>query len=302
MFFFYIHGEKVLSPHPNIVRYECALHGLHNVYIITEGFQGDLFDFLADNAMKINANIAAVITRDILTALAHLAQHQIVHRDLKSENVLIQLRSNNLIVKLCDFGLSRHVESHEMLNDFCGSPGFYAPECVQKRPYDGYYADVFSCGCITLEMLVPQGFFSNIWLAAYSKHKEHKELIPFSNASEGSSKSAIPTAAQSILRSHTQQKSHNQKTVKTQPKLPNDNQEKSTEDMNLPLFLDAIRDAILASHMEIVLRYPHVMPLHEFITRVLHVQPTLRPKVRIMEGIHAFCIYCHCDNISVTKY
>jgi len=64
----------------------------------------DLFDFIEDNAQKLNTNIAAVIIRDVLTGLAHCAQNHIVHRDIKPENILIQLRSNNLIVKLCDFG------------------------------------------------------------------------------------------------------------------------------------------------------------------------------------------------------
>ena len=60
-----------------------ALHGIQNIYIITEGFKGDLFDFIEDNAQKLNSNIAAVIMRDVLTALAHCAQKQIVHRDIK---------------------------------------------------------------------------------------------------------------------------------------------------------------------------------------------------------------------------
>lgn len=57
-------------------------------------------------------------------------------------------------MKLIDFGLcTRAVTSQDhMLRDFCGSPGFFAPEILLSECYDGMKADVWSLGCILLEV------------------------------------------------------------------------------------------------------------------------------------------------------
>lgn len=58
------------------------------------------------------------------------------------------------LVKLVDFGLcTKAVTSeHDALRDFCGSPGFFAPEMLLADSYDGFKADVWSVGCILLEV------------------------------------------------------------------------------------------------------------------------------------------------------
>lgn len=57
-------------------------------------------------------------------------------------------------MKLIDFGLcTKAVTAHDpMLHDFCGSPGFFAPEILLSECYDGMKADVWSLGCILLEV------------------------------------------------------------------------------------------------------------------------------------------------------
>jgi serine/threonine protein kinase len=58
------------------------------------------------------------------------------------------------LVKLIDFGLcTKAVTSdYDALRDFCGSPGFFAPEMLLADSYDGFKADVWSVGCILLEV------------------------------------------------------------------------------------------------------------------------------------------------------
>ena len=53
------------------------------------------------------------------------------------------------IVKLCDFGLCATVHEGCMLNDFVGSPGFFAPELMMRRQYDGACADMWSIGAVS---------------------------------------------------------------------------------------------------------------------------------------------------------
>ena len=72
------------------------------------------------------------------------------------ENVLIagspRLKSR---VMLCDFGLCARMKPGQFkLSDFVGSPGFFAPEVLTDEPYDGRKIDVWSLGCVLLEMLL----------------------------------------------------------------------------------------------------------------------------------------------------
>lgn len=72
-----------------------------------------------------------------------------------SENILYNPESGpEHLVKLIDFGLcTKAVSSPDhMLHDFCGSPGFFAPEILLHECYDGMKADVWSLGCILLEV------------------------------------------------------------------------------------------------------------------------------------------------------
>ena len=72
-------------------------------------------------------------------------------------------------VVLCDFGLCARVSEGKLLDDFCGSPGFFAPEMFVHGSYDGKQADVWSIGCILLELLVGHDTFGECWMTAYSK-------------------------------------------------------------------------------------------------------------------------------------
>jgi serine/threonine protein kinase len=60
------------------------------------------------------------------------------------------------------------MEAHVELSDFCGSPGFFDPEMVIKGCYFGTDADIWSAGCVLLEMVVGHDIFIESWMHAYS--------------------------------------------------------------------------------------------------------------------------------------
>lgn len=94
----------------------------------------------------------------------------ICHRDLKPENILLTFDKELgkcIDLKLCDFGLAAKINSNNMLSDFCGSPGFFAPEMIVTGKYHGDKADIWSVGCILLEMLFGHRKFIDIWMLAY---------------------------------------------------------------------------------------------------------------------------------------
>ena len=72
---------------------------------------------------------------------------------------------------MCDFGLCADVSSGENLTDFVGSPCFFAPKILLDGSYDGRAADVWSLGCVMLEMLLGHAAFSQVWCPPYDQLK-----------------------------------------------------------------------------------------------------------------------------------
>ena len=90
-----------------------------------------------------------------------LSRHSVCHRDIKPENILVNDKDQ---IKIVDLGLSMKVTSVEPLQDFCGSPGFFAPELIMKDGYNGFAADAWSIGCVMMEMILGHDFFTNKWM------------------------------------------------------------------------------------------------------------------------------------------
>ena len=151
------------------MRHYETLHGPTNVYIVNELLPFDLFDFMSHYKEKITTEVVAVVLRELLEALQFLQSKRVAHRDLKPENVLLEVTRNEIVVKLCDFNLCALLpENSSALGTFVGSPGFFAPEALLTPSFCAFKADVFSFGCIALELLTSSKFFSELWIAAYS--------------------------------------------------------------------------------------------------------------------------------------
>ena len=71
---------------------------------------------------------------------------------------------------MCDFGLCLIINDdnrEQLMSDFCGSPGFFAPEMVLTKAYDPVAADIWSLGCVLLEVLLGHEVFYEVWVGAY---------------------------------------------------------------------------------------------------------------------------------------
>ena len=91
--------------------------------------------------------------RQITSAVEHLHQIGIAHRDLKLENFLV---NEDMQLMMNDFGSSTN-ENISTLNQYCGTRVYMAPEIILHKTYDGRKADIFSVGVI-LFILVQGGF------------------------------------------------------------------------------------------------------------------------------------------------
>lgn len=110
---------------------------------------GELFDYIIDHG-KLNEPIAALIFKQIVGAISYCHSFGVAHRDLKPENILF---SKFPTIKVTDFGLCGYISQEKLMQTFCGSPCYCAPECLSRVQYDGRLADIWSLGVILYSMI-----------------------------------------------------------------------------------------------------------------------------------------------------
>lgn len=145
-----------LIHHPGILSLRDVIHTRRHIYLVTERGGKDLFDFFGPHDEGVaEETIKAIVTR-VGLAVQVLHRNNYCHRDLKPENILYDPShaSAEATVKIVDFGLCTKASTVQdtQLHDFCGSPGFFAPEILLQDHYDGTQADMWSLGCIVLEV------------------------------------------------------------------------------------------------------------------------------------------------------
>jgi len=140
--------------HPNIVRLLETFHDRvrGKFYLIMELCSGkEVFDRVS-NAGYLNEMRAARIVKQMLLAVKYLHERGIVHRDLKPENFLFASDAEDAPLKLIDFGLATKLEKGQRLTTDCGTPGYKAPQVLNKNYNE--LCDVWSVGVIMFILLV----------------------------------------------------------------------------------------------------------------------------------------------------
>lgn len=141
-----------LVNHKNIVRLYDLFDTEEKLYIVLEYMPGGaLYQVLSSKNIHFSEECASVIIKDILEGLAYLHENDIVHRDVKPENILTTAKTWPFTSKLADFGLSNFLDSGA-LESKVGTPYFCAREVVTNEKY-GTKADLWSLGVVAYEML-----------------------------------------------------------------------------------------------------------------------------------------------------
>ncbi|KAI9324376.1 kinase-like domain-containing protein, partial [Zopfochytrium polystomum] len=138
--------------HPNVVQFMGSIIHDSKVLLVTEFVSGgNVKDWIQDAERELSERMKISIAIDVARAMAYLHAHNIIHRDLKSENLLV---TENKRIKVCDFGFSRPTPktADELRRlSFCGTDSHMAPEIILGIPFDKR-VDVFSFGVVLCEL------------------------------------------------------------------------------------------------------------------------------------------------------
>lgn len=144
-----IHHHRRLH-HPNVIKLYEVIATEQNIWMVSELCAGgELYDYLVER-QTLPEPEARRIFGQLCLALAYIHAKGIVHRDLKLENVLLDERCN---VKLGDFGFTREYEANKLMDTFCGTTGYAAPEMLAAKRYTGEQVDIWSLGIILYALL-----------------------------------------------------------------------------------------------------------------------------------------------------
>jgi serine/threonine protein kinase len=111
---------------------------------------GELFHYIVKKK-RLSDNDVNFFFFQIINGLEYMHKNNIVHRDMKPENLLLT-DENSKILKIIDFGLSNEFSEGRRLSTPCGSPCYAAPEMVLGKRYSGFKTDVWSVGIILFAM------------------------------------------------------------------------------------------------------------------------------------------------------
>ncbi|XP_048418124.1 serine/threonine-protein kinase SIK3 homolog isoform X3 [Stegostoma tigrinum] len=131
--------------HPHIIRLYQVMETERMIYLVTEyASGGEIFDHLVAHG-RMAEKEARKKFKQIVAAVHFCHCRNIVHRDLKAENLLLDA---NLNIKIADFGFSNIFTPGQLLKTWCGSPPYAAPELFEGKEYDGPKVDIWSLGVV----------------------------------------------------------------------------------------------------------------------------------------------------------
>ena len=150
----YVYTEKNVQSginHNFIVKLRCAFQTKTKLFMVMDYCRGGDLGHVLQRERRFSEERARIYLVEILLAIEELHRHEIIYRDLKPDNVVLDEDGHAL---LTDFGLSkRGIKQTDFTQSFCGSVAYLAPE-VLRRSGHGRTVDWYLLGVLLYEMIV----------------------------------------------------------------------------------------------------------------------------------------------------
>ncbi|XP_024129601.1 PAS domain-containing serine/threonine-protein kinase isoform X2 [Oryzias melastigma] len=163
--------------HHNIVKVvEVFENGSYFQMVMEKHGDGlDLFEFI-DMQPRLDEPLASYIFRQLVAAVFYLRTKNIIHRDIKDENIIIDKCFH---IRLIDFGSAAILVPGKLFYNFCGTLEYCSPEVLQGHPYVGPELEMWSLGVLLFTLLFSENPFCDVGEILDAKLK-----LPFSVSTE----------------------------------------------------------------------------------------------------------------------
>ncbi|XP_017872378.1 PREDICTED: serine/threonine-protein kinase D1 [Drosophila arizonae] len=134
--------------HCGVVNLERMFETPERIFVVMEKLKGDMLEMILSHERgRLSERVTKFLITQILIALKYLHSQNIVHCDLKPENVLLSSDAEFPQVKLCDFGYARIIGEKSFRRSVVGTPAYLAPEVLRNKGYNRSL-DMWSVGVI----------------------------------------------------------------------------------------------------------------------------------------------------------
>ena len=180
--------------HKNIVKLIEVITTEKQILIVQELIEGISLREYYNNEIRNQKGISIhkesifrKIFSQIFSAMDYLHKHNMAHRDIKLENILLK---KNYEIKIIDFGFGMYNPEKKLQKFFCGTPNYMPPEIAEKKPYIGELADMWSLGILVYKIFCADFPF---------KGKDEKELYKSIKTGKFSYAKYTPEYAKKII-------------------------------------------------------------------------------------------------------
>lgn len=148
-----INNLALIRDGPNLVQLYEVYEEKNHCFLILELMRGgELFDVILDRKI-FGETEARSISKCILEGLDYMHSKRIAHRDLKPENLLLMSPNDTSSIKIADFGFAKYITVDNGCRTLCGTPGYLAPEILERWPAYDTKCDLWSVGVIVFLLL-----------------------------------------------------------------------------------------------------------------------------------------------------
>ncbi|PVI04824.1 Pkinase-domain-containing protein [Periconia macrospinosa] len=142
--------RTAMAESPFIVGLKFSFQTPSDLYLVTDYMSGGELFWHLQREGRFQEGRAKFYIAELILALQHLHEHDIVYRDLKPENILLDAKGH---IALCDFGLSKaNITENATTNTFCGTTEYLAPEVLLDEHGYTKMVDFWSLGVLVFEM------------------------------------------------------------------------------------------------------------------------------------------------------